>query len=119
MKRKRRKPVIAAPPKPRSIRARYVAHLESENEWLRREYSFFKGKCERLELAMMTANRESTAAQQYVDRSDKQTDIAKAKVEVPNLGSEKSWAQTQATWANMTPEEQQKRIDAAFEGKPL
>ena len=94
-----------APPRAPSPTAGYIPHLEAEVAWLRAEYAFLKGKCERLELAIMSYS--TPPAKDYVERSGSRTPIEEPiQTETP-----KTFRQVEEEWSTLTPEQQQARID--------
>ena len=95
-----------APPRAPSPTTGYIPHLEAEVLWLRAEYAFLKGKCERLELAMMSYT--TPPAKDYVERSEAQT----TRIEEPiQTETPKTFRQVEEEWSTLTPEQQQERID--------
>jgi hypothetical protein len=48
------------------FKSAYVTHLESENEWLRQQFEFQKGKIERLELALFPLSTTAGARYQHL-----------------------------------------------------
>jgi hypothetical protein len=86
--------------------AGYIPHLEAEVTWLRAEYAFLKGKCERLELAIMSYS--TPPAKDYVERSEART----SRIEEPiQTETPKTFRQVEEEWSTLTPEQQQERID--------
>ena len=85
---------------------RYIEHLE-------KQLSFYQGKCERLELALMSQSTPS--AQSYVERTEPKT-IESTTVELPK---KESWHEKFDKWGKMTPEEQDAAVGVkAEEPKP-
>ena len=71
---------------------RYIEHLE-------KQLAFYQGKCERLELALMS--QSTPAAQDYVARSEP-AKIESTSVELPK---QKTWHEKYQEWVKMTDEE--------------
>jgi hypothetical protein len=71
---------------------RYIEHLE-------KQLSFYQGKCERLELALMSQSTPS--AQSYVERTEPKT-IESTTVELPK---KESWREQLDKWRKMNDEE--------------
>ena len=85
---------------------RYIEHLENQ-------LSFYQGKCERLELALMS--QSTSAAQSYVERTEPKP-IESTTVELPK---KESWREKFDKWGKMTSEEQDAAVGVkAEEPKP-
>lgn len=84
-------------------------HLLDEIADLRKQRDFFMGKCERLELAILSATA-TTAAQEFV-RQAEPSPIAETLVEQPK---KQTWRGMLDRWRNMSDEEQ----DKLLQGEP-
>lgn len=85
--------------------AALIRTLRSEIVFLRREYTFLKGKCERLELAIM--ERKPGAPADYVAR----TEAPRPAIESVEAKPKKLLhAQIREEWDKLTLEEQEERI---------
>jgi hypothetical protein len=88
-------------------------HLLDEIADLRKQRDFFMGKCERLEMALMS--QSTPAAQSYVERTEPKP-IESTTVELPK---KESWREKFDKWGKMTDEERDAAIGIkADEPKP-
>ena len=83
-------------------------YLIDEIADLRKQRDFYQGKCERLELALMS--QSTPAAQSYVERTEPKP-IESTTVELPK---KETWREKIDKWSKMTPAEQ----DAAMGVSP-
>ena len=84
---------------------RYVKHLESELAQTRKDLEFYRGKCERLELALMSKS-PNDAAQNYAARTDSPIEQTVVETEPPK----KTWAQFQKEWSTLSEAEQIEKL---------
>ena len=97
------------------FRSKYVQLLEKDLERALADAEFFRGKCERLELALMSyANSPS---QDYVSRTEKAASpIESTTVELPK---KETWREKIDKWSKMSPEEQDAAVGVeASQPKP-
>jgi len=101
--------------KPDVLAAKYIAQLEQDLKLerkrlddARRDLEFYRGKCERLELAIMNNQTGSPAGGDYVRRTEPRK---------PSIGSVKlgesmrpMFSELRKKWAAMTAEEQEKAV---------
>jgi hypothetical protein len=80
-----------------------ILQLRAERDWLRKEYDFLKGKCERLEQALL-----STRGIEVVEQ--KPSPIEQVTVEAPRKST---WQKAQEMWNSLSEEEQTKRLGGA------
>jgi hypothetical protein len=83
-----------------------VRQLRDENAFLRKQFNFYQGKCERLELALMS--QHGPAAADYVERTDPRPAIAS--IEIPTGPKKLTFAKMRTAWENLTAEEQEQHL---------
>lgn len=84
----------------------FVAGMDSERKQgalIRKDKEFFQGKCERLELALMSKS-PNDAAQNYAARTDSPIEQTTVEVDPPK----KTWQQFQGDWSKLSEAEQEK-----------
>lgn len=94
-----------------SIERDFIAYLKDEVTFWRSEYSFLKGKVERLELSINSFG--SQPAREYVQRTDKPIEAVPVQTEEKPLNRRAALGAMQAKWDAMTPEEQDKALGGA------
>jgi hypothetical protein len=84
-----------------TVEQQFIEHLKSEIAYLRGDNAFLKGKCERLELAVLQPKG--------IDHFwEKPAPIESVKTEAQAKFS--SWVRAQQDWNSLTEEEQLKRL---------
>jgi hypothetical protein len=76
----------------------------------RKDLEFLQGKCERLELAIMS-QAQAPAQHEYVARTDQRPNVVGA-LEKLTTGTRLPWREVQRKWANMSEADQVKAVEA-------
>lgn len=82
-----------------TVEQQFIEHLKSEIVYLRSDNAFLKGKCERLELAVLQPKCIETFSVAPIEHVKME---ARPKVS--------SWRTAEAEWNNLSEDEQQKRL---------
>jgi hypothetical protein len=83
-----------------TVEQQFIEHLKSEIAYLRGDNAFLKGKCERLELAVLQPKG--------IERFTEPAPIESVKVDAAPKAS--SWQKAQQEWNSLSEEEQLKRL---------
>lgn len=82
-----------------TVEQQFIEHLKSEIAYLRSDNAFLKGKCERLELAVLQPKGIETFSVASIEH-----------VKVEARPKVSSWRTAEAEWNNLSEDEQQKRL---------
>jgi hypothetical protein len=84
-----------------------VRQLREENLFLRKQFNFYQGKCERLELAMMS---QQPGGRSYVERTDDSKRPPIGSVEIPTGPKKLTFAMMREQWNTLSAEEQEAHL---------
>lgn len=82
-----------------TVEQQFIEHLKSEIAYLRGDNAFLKGKCERLELAVLQPKGIETFTSAPIEH-----------VKVEARPKVSSWRTAEAEWNNLSEDEQQQRL---------
>jgi hypothetical protein len=90
----------------------FIEYLKADLATMRKDLEFYRGKCERLELAIMNSDTKREAAVEFVERTDEARPsirtavVPQAPPRNPAEGYKTPFAKLREKWDSMTPAEQ-------------
>lgn len=87
-----------------TVEQQFIEHLKSEIAYLRGDNAFLKGKCERLELAVLQPKGIETFSVAPIEH-----------VKVEARPKVSSWRTAEAEFNSLSDEEKQKRLDGGIQ----